>query len=445
MTASVFPFVRPSACAGEDPDNPGWPHPARGFLERHEPDQGRAVMSRALWTGALAAPVLKAEPAEPAPALSFDSADWSEHDIPLRPWVVQDYILRGAVTVLTGPPSAGKSTIMIGWATALALGRSFGKFMPTGPMRSIVFNIEDDQDEQKRRFSAMVRQFGAKTANLSGQIVRSTAIQSGKLVQFNARTGAYSLTPAFAELKAETKRTGADVVFIDPLVEIHDVPESDNGSMQKVMQELRTFAREAAIGLVVVSHPAKSSNVPGDPSAVRGAGSIVGSARIVATAFEMDDFDAKAFNIPPVDQWRYVRLDGAKANYSRRTETDWFERVEWTLASGEIVAALKPWTPPADIAATVTDEQVGSIITGIGEGCSIGEPWSPKLSKDQRSVKHLFKRNGVDGNLAQTALLDRLQSTDGILVASFRRPNRVVASGLRTAAGMPKANWIDAR
>jgi hypothetical protein len=40
-----------------------------------------------------------------AAPLWIDDDAWTEEDIPQRPWVAQGYALRGAVTIVTGPPS----------------------------------------------------------------------------------------------------------------------------------------------------------------------------------------------------------------------------------------------------------------------------------------------------------------------------------------------------
>src|SRR6185312_8795135 len=64
--------------------------------------------------------------------LWVDDAAWSEAELPRREWVVPGYALRGAVTVVVGPPSAMKSSLMLAWACALALGRDHGRFRPLG-------------------------------------------------------------------------------------------------------------------------------------------------------------------------------------------------------------------------------------------------------------------------------------------------------------------------
>jgi len=40
-----------------------------------------------------------------ASAIWVDDKGWTEADLPSRPWVARGYALRGAVTVVAGPPS----------------------------------------------------------------------------------------------------------------------------------------------------------------------------------------------------------------------------------------------------------------------------------------------------------------------------------------------------
>jgi RecA-family ATPase len=103
----------------------------------------------------------------------IDDDGWDEKDIPQRPWVVPGFALRGAVTLLSGPPSALKSTLMLSFAAASALGRDFGPhFRPCAAEHAIVYNVEDDRIEQRRRLSATLRYFGAKPADIRGKVIR---------------------------------------------------------------------------------------------------------------------------------------------------------------------------------------------------------------------------------------------------------------------------------
>src|SRR5271168_1670491 len=105
-----------------------------------------------------------------ASAIWVEDEGWAEVDLPRRPWVARGYALRDAVTVVAGPPSAMKSSLMLAWAAAVALGRPHGDFQPTETGTVVVYNVEDDRIEQRRRLSAVLRQFDAIPVDIAGRI-----------------------------------------------------------------------------------------------------------------------------------------------------------------------------------------------------------------------------------------------------------------------------------
>jgi AAA domain/Domain of unknown function (DUF6371)/Toprim-like len=122
------------------------------------------------------------EESEADTALWFDDDEWDEKDIPVRQWIAKGYALRGAVTVEAGPGGGGKSLLAIAHSISLALGRHYGRFEPVGPCKVMVYNVEDDREEQRRRLSATLRRFGAKPADIKGKIVRVGPNQVGTLL-----------------------------------------------------------------------------------------------------------------------------------------------------------------------------------------------------------------------------------------------------------------------
>jgi hypothetical protein len=76
-----------------------------------------------------------------------DLDDWVEADIEKRPWIAPGRLLRGTVTLVTGPPSGMKSSLMLAWGCALALGIDVGRFHPVAAGVSIIYNVEDDATE----------------------------------------------------------------------------------------------------------------------------------------------------------------------------------------------------------------------------------------------------------------------------------------------------------
>ena len=375
-------------------------------------------------------------------ALWTDAGEWSEAAIPPRPWVVPGVAMRGAVSVVAGPGSAGKSSLMCTWAVAAALGEECGGFKPVGPLRVLTYNVEDDNDEQKRRFSAALRPFGRGSAALRGKVIRCGPTGLGTLLERDPVTGAMVMTPAWAALCKRIADEKPDLVILDPLVELHSLDENDNTALRLVVAHLRELAQHYNCAVVLIHHVRKGA-VAGDVDAVRGAGALVGAARSVFTVTPMSEEEAKQLGVPEHLRKLHIRVDSVKGNYAPPERAAWHTLEEHELDNGERVAATVPWTPPQPSAAGVAPEVVALVGAAIERGCE-GEPWSPRLSLEHpRSLAVLLARHGVTAPAAQKAMLRDLLATGGFQTADFRDRNRMKRVGLRSTAGMPRARWLD--
>ena len=158
----------------------------------------------------------------------------------------------------------------------------------------------------------------------------------------------------------------------------------------------------------------------------------------------MSEDDAKGFGLPTDIEARshYVRMDDAKSNYAPLKSAQWFEKVGYELANGDTVPAAVPWIPPEDKVASLTD--LAALGVAIERGSPGGEPWSPRLSAEPRSIRALLEQHDFRGNEAQKKTLARLTAEFAMTTGTFRNPrNRAKATGLRIGE-KPAADWIDA-
>jgi hypothetical protein len=369
-----------------------------------------------------------------------ESDGWSEGAIPPRPWIARGYLLRGAVSVISGASSVSKSTLAVGYTVALALHQVFNRFAPLGAGRVMLYNVEDDANEQRRRFSAVLRQFGASPSDLAGKVMRVGPNSVGTLIDRDPDTRELFLTGAMVAMQELIAEFKPDVLILDPLVELHSAEENDNTALRGIMAQFRTLAVRHKMAVAIVHHARKgaSQSTPGDTDTLRGASSIVGAARIVVTVAAMTEDEAKTFGLGPDQRRSFFRVDSGKSNYSRLHEAEWFERVEYELDNGDLVAAPVAWQPPQD---AVSLEARAAIEMGIETGSTEG-PWSAKLSADARSVKHLFERHGVATPAGQRTLLLELAQA-GFVVANYKNEGRRIVQGLRAPNGSPTAfKWV---
>jgi len=376
------------------------------------------------------------------PPLWVDLDGWSEADIPRREWVAPGYALRGAVTVLSGAGGVSKSTIAAAWGAALALGKPLGSFKPTAPGKAVIFNVEDDAIEQRRRLSAILRQFDARPDDLAGRLVRVGPHSAGALVERDAKTGRVAMTAAFEQIEAIIETHRPDLAIFDPLVELHNAEENDNTAVRAVIAQFRALAAKHKIAVVLVHHSKKGvSDKAGDVDTMRGASAIAGAARIVLTVTQMTGQEAEGFGMNARHAAHYFRLDGAKANYSALACCEWFERQQIELDNGEIVAAPVAWMPPKAAAGA---DVVAAVLADIARGSPDG-PWSPQLGGGVRSIRQCFVRHGVEVAANQTRLLGELTTTHGVTIGTYTDEYRKPVKGLRTAEGLPAgARWLDA-
>lgn len=369
----------------------------------------------------------------------LESEAWDPEDLPIRPWIAPGYFLRGHVTTIVGPGGVSKSSLVLAYVVALALKVELHGMHPRDECRSFVFNAEDDADEQRRRLTAILASFGRKPVDIAGKVFRTGPNEVGTLFERDPETGQVYPTAAMKMLKDQIRIAAADVLFVDPLAELHNVEENDNGAMRAIVAAFRVMAGELKIAVVIIHHTRKGVMVPGDPDAGRGASAIVGASRVVLTLAGMSEEEAKAFGLPPDTRTNYFRVDGGKANYSTLTGCEWFERISRLLPNDDTVSVPQPWLPPVD---AVTPEKQVQVEAALRAGSPQG-PYSPQLGNTARSVKHALVDAGIITTPGQRNMLAAIFK-DGFVTLRFRDPFRKFVNGIRSPDGLPSGViWED--
>jgi len=364
------------------------------------------------------APEQPEQPEEESTALWIDADEWDEAAIPTRPWVAPGYALRGAVTMLGGPPGVMKSLLSLTWATAVALGKQHGRFKPEQAAPVIVYNVEDDKAEQQRRLSAILQQFDASPRDLKGKLFRCGPSSVGTLIARDSESNTLIATPAMTRLVELVKQIKPAVVFLDPFSELHVEEENDNGAIRNIIAQFRKIAVQYSCAVVILHHTRKgSTNEPGNVDTLRGASAIIGACRIVLTLSTMTDKDAEQFKIipnTPKQRNRYARLDDGKANYAALDDAQWYVKQLITLQNGEGVVSPVPWAPPEQ-------EESEAVIEAIAEAIKQGvmiegvlEAWSPKLDTNARSIRTLLTKHGFTSKTQEDSVLKKLEDEYGV-------------------------------
>lgn len=374
-------------------------------------------------------------------ALWVDDGAWVEQEIPPRPWVVRGYLMRGAVTIAAGPGGAGKSSLVCAWSCSMALGMTYGRFSPDKPLRVIGYSVEDDAQEQRRRLSAALRQFGKTPRDLGGRLMRCGPTTVGTLLERDPVTGMIALTEAWERLEALLAEHRPDVLTLDPFAELHTAEETDNTALRQIIAKLRELAQAYDCAILLVHHTRKGS-VAGDPDSIRGASAIVGAVRVALTVASMTEEEAEQLGQKTEFRRQYFRVDLVKQNYAPCAAADWHVLHEYDLDNGEQVAAAVPWEAPAPVTHKIDPETLETLRAGIAVGTDSG-PYSTQLSPERpRSVSGLMLRYGItQPKQMREALAALLAPGGGVRIGEWIDQHRRPRVGLRTVTGLPRVRW----
>jgi AAA domain/Primase C terminal 2 (PriCT-2)/Bifunctional DNA primase/polymerase, N-terminal len=352
-----------------------------------------------------------------------------ETDIPRRIYIVPGYIQRGVVTEIVGPGGHGKSLLFLAWAVASALGAHLGSFRPPRPMRVASLDVEDDLDEQ-----AILRMFGKHVTDLDDRLLLMNPSRTGQLLCLDPATRKLRRTGLMTELLDAIHAFKPDLAMLNPLGELHDAEENDNGALRHVVGDLRVLAKQENIGLLLGHHTRKGAPEHGNADAGRGASSIGGVVRKSFTLYEMTPAEAQGWKID--DHRRFFRLDGAKANYDAKNPTEWFERKPCVLDNQDHVVAPWTWLPPHE---AVTGIQIAELMAMVEAG-DFGQPWTKRLGKYDRSISRAMEKLGIESRDGQQKAMEGLLAA-GCWECAFKKPDSKPAMGLRHPSGGPDVPW----
>jgi hypothetical protein len=375
--------------------------------------------------------------------LTITDEPWDEDGLKPRPWLGPPYMMRRQITLLHGPGGAGKSTLIIVWAIALALGMAFGRLKPKGRCRVLLGNFEEDDEEQTKRISAALRLFGRAPADLKGWLYRVSLGPKAEATMFELdQNGQVRGTECWQALEYASEKYRPDAVALDPFVAINAVPENNNQLMRRVMTMMKIgLAQRFDCAVLLAHHDNKSGDdsEDSDQSNARGGGDIVNAVRFELAVKKMSAGQADAMGVHLDKRGYYFRVGSAasKMNYVEPQDSEWFERLTRVIAGEKAVFCL-PWKPPTG---KLDDAMAASLVATIGKGTSNG-PYSPQLGKGSRSLSLVLSALGIAAPTAQRRALEELKARHGVEQSPWNPPGKGADTrqGLRTAARLP-SNW----
>lgn len=353
--------------------------------------------------------------------------------LPRRAWLVPGLLMRKQVTVLVAPSGSGKSLLTLQVGIACAQGEKWAGWKPRGHLRVLVINSEDDVEEMQRRLMAATyrmnseRGFDWESYLQNFRMIDGT--KSGVIVaKFDVRSKTLVAQPLVDQLIATINAGNYDVVFVDPFAETFEGDENSNSELKWAGMLWRDVARKTNAAICIVHHTKKyASGMAGDVDAARGAGALIGIARIVSTLFPMTSKEAEAMGVKFDQRALYLRYDDAKANLNIVSpHARWFRKDTVVLDNadgpdnpGDEVGVLIPWKPKGP---SVLEQQIIAFFERVDRGIcdDAGVP-----SGEYYTFKKGRSGERYIGHFAQEFFhLDALSQAEG-LVEGWRKAKRL--------------------
>ena len=263
--------------------------------------------------------------------------------IPPREWIYGRHLSRQFTSMTIAPGAAGKSSLLVADALAMATGRDLtGAAVVGGPKRVWLWNLEDPRDELERRIAATMLRYGITAADIGDRLFLDSGRQQGLCIATQDRNGFTILEPVVDALVAALKARRIDTLVIDPFVSSHGVNENDNNAIDTVAKTYGRVAELANCAIELVHHLRKIGDNEATAESSRGAGALVNAARSCRVLNRMTKDEAAMAGVE--NHRSYFRVGDDKNNLAPPTaESEWFQVESVNLPNGDNVGVVVRW------------------------------------------------------------------------------------------------------
>lgn len=281
-------------------------------------------------------------------------------NLPRREFLCGPAFQRKHMTLTVAPAGVGKTSLTIAEAVHIAAGKEF--FAPIArPTKVWLFNGEEARDELERRIAGTI-----EAHHLDAELVaQNLFFNSGRVEPIIlAETGSYGMevyNERADHLIAVIRERGIKVLIVDPFVSTHAVQENNNAAIDKVSKLWAAIAERGDCAVHLVHHARKMGRSEMTAESVRGASSLVASARYVRALTKIPGAEAKKLGWQGAGD--LIRIDVAKENNSSTMSRQFFSLRSVNLGNGDGIAAgddvgvVCPFAPTAT-SGSISDEPV---------------------------------------------------------------------------------------
>lgn len=294
-----------------------------------------------------------AQPSDAAGQAS-PSADWptkvapiDELTLPRRHWIYGRTHIRGFVSVTASAGGIGKTSLLTVEALAVAANKKLMGEEVYEPCKVWLINLEDDMNEMQLRLAAAMKHYNVSHADIDGRLFMDAEDTIEMVMAAEGRDGLITNDALLDVLIKRVKDNDIGLVIIDPFVSTHLANENSNSSIQAIVSMFRRVARETNCAIHIVHHVRKGNGEDATIDSVRGAGSLIGAARVARVINKVTEEDALNVGVPQSEAIGLFRIDNGKANLAPPSDKAVYRRmVSVELANTELVGVATEYKLP---------------------------------------------------------------------------------------------------
>ena len=317
----------------------------------------------------------KPTPACAVHTLKATPYSWIEPEkIPRRDFVYGKHLIRKFVSATIAPGGVGKSSLIVTEALAMTSGADLLGVQPTGRSRVWLWNLEDPAEEIARHIQATAKHYQLGVQDIEGHLFADSGRDQRLVIATTDRNGTSIVQPVIEDLVAQIVERGIDVLVIDPFVSSHEVPENDNGAMDRIVKEWGRVAQRGNCAVELVHHSRK--NASGETEITvessRGGKALTDGCRSVRVLNRMSKEEGENAGVENARVHFRTYID--KSNLAPPAETStWFKLESVDLGNsptggfGDSIGVVIPWKWP-DLLADVSVTNLRDVQTVISKG-----------------------------------------------------------------------------
>lgn len=252
-----------------------------------------------------------------APPVKFTPSPFKWRDpktFPRRAFIYNKHYIRKFLSLTAAQTKTGKSMLSLLEAVEMAV-KGF---------RVWYWNGEDPQEELERRVTAICLEHGIDHGLVEKNLFLDSGRQTPITLAINLRTGAKIAVVVEDALVAALIDSKFDVLVLDPVVSIHQVPENDNTGIDALFKTLGRIADRANVAVEGVHHTRKP--LPGSVMTildVRGGSAIISAARDIRILNRMTETQGEDSGVDPDKRRFYIHVS-SDGNLVPPDAGEWF-------------------------------------------------------------------------------------------------------------------------